>query len=207
MTTTQLHATRPTTFEVHPIAPGVVCQLQTLDDLGRAPRFIRDEEGGSPLRCCLRLSRPGDEIMLASYAPLRRWALERGIDPGAYDEAGPVFIHAGLCDGARGSGFPVDFLGAERMFRAYGENGSILFGRRVGPGEIADQASAERVLGEVFADERVAVVHARAIEFGCFTFEIRRYRGGADGASVASATSISPVSTRGAGWLTDGEGI
>jgi hypothetical protein len=26
----------------------------------------------------------------------------------------------------------------------------------------------------MFADPRVALVHARALEFGCFTFEVRR---------------------------------
>ncbi len=169
--------TATTTFEVRPIEPGVVCQLQVLDDAGRAPRYIIDDEGGKPLRCCLRLSEPGEQIALVSYAPLRRWALHLGIDPGAYDELGPVFIHSGICDGTRGDGFPADFTGAERMFRAYGSNGGILFGRLAGPAELADQAGAERVLEEIFADPGVAAVHARAVGFGCFTFEIRRSGG------------------------------
>ncbi len=174
MTTTQLPVQAATTFEVRPIDPEVVCQLQTMGDLGRAPRFIQEVEGGSPLRCCLRLSRSGEQIALVSYAPLRRWARAAGVHPGAYDEVGPVFIHAGRCDGAQAGGYPVDFLGSERMFRGYGSDGSILFGRRVAVGELLDQAGADRVLGEVFADDRVAVVHARAVEFGCFTFEVAR---------------------------------
>lgn len=174
MTTTQPPVQAATTFEVRPIDPEVVCQLQTMDDLGRAPRFIEEVEGGSPLRCCLRLSRPGERSALVSYAPLRRWARAAGVHPGAYDEVGPVFIHAGRCDRAYAGGYPVEFLGSERVFRAYGADGSILFGRRAGAGELVDQADADGVLGEVFADERVAVVHARAVEFGCFTFEIAR---------------------------------
>ena len=40
--------------------------------------------------------------------------------------------------------------------------------------ELADHAAAGRMLSGLFADPEVAVVHARALEFGCFTFEVRR---------------------------------
>ena len=35
-------------------------------------------------------------------------------------------------------------------------------------------AAAEQALAELFEDPDVAFVHARAVEFGCFTFEVRR---------------------------------
>lgn len=62
------------------------------------------------------------------------------------------------------------------MFRAYRADGSILRGRLASAAEVADRDAAHRLLGELIADPEVAVVHARAIEFGCFTFEIRRSR-------------------------------
>ena len=43
----------------------------------------------------------------------------------------------------------------------------------------------QEALAELFADPGVAFVHARAVEFGCFTFEIRR----PDQIAAASSTS------------------
>jgi hypothetical protein len=161
-------------IEIRAIDPTVLCELRVLDHAGHAPRVITDERGGSPLRCCLRSSRPGERIALVSYAPLRLWAQQNLADPGPYDEVGPVFIHPETCEGPHGTGYPKDFTGTKRMFRAYRADGSILRGRLAAPGELTDEAAASRLLGEIFADPEVAVVHARAVEFGCFTFEIRR---------------------------------
>jgi hypothetical protein len=145
-----------------------------LADAEGRDRAVTDDSGGSPLRCCLRSSRPGERIALVSYAPLRLWAQQNAADPGPYDEIGPVFIHPEPCEGPRGTGYPEDFIGTKRMFRAYRADGSILRGRLTAAEEVADEASASRLLGEIFADPEVAVVHARAVDFGCFTFEVRR---------------------------------
>jgi hypothetical protein len=177
MTITQAHASgarMTAAFEVRAIDPGVLARLRVTDDAGHAPRLVTDEAGGSPLRCCLRASKPGDRIALVSYAPLRQWSGETGADPGPYDEVGPVFIHPQACGGPRGAGYPEDFAGWPRLFRAYRADGTILSGRLSTADEVGGQAAAQRLLGEIFADPEVAVVHARALEFGCFTFEIRR---------------------------------
>jgi hypothetical protein len=135
---------------------------------------MTDAEGGSPLRCCLRLTQVGERVALVSYAPLRRWARETGAKPGAYDEVGPVFIHPENCGGPAGTGYPASMAGARRVLRAYAADGRILGGRLYEPGAGAGPWDAESVLAEMFADPRVALVHARALEFGCFTFEVRR---------------------------------
>jgi Protein of unknown function (DUF1203) len=163
-----------TTWQVRPIPAAVLGKLRVADDAGDPPRLRTDAEGGSPLRCCLSASRPGELTALVSYAPLRRWARETGADPGPYDEVGPVFIHPGPCAGPSGERFPAAYLGAPRVLRAYAAGGTILSGRLAGPDELSDQASADRVLDEVLADPQVAVVHARALAAGCFTFEVRR---------------------------------
>ncbi len=125
-----------------------------------------DEEGGAPLRCCLRRSAPGERIALVSYAPLRRWAAETGVEPGAYDERGPVFVHAEECGGpAAGSGYP--FAGAHRVLRRYSAEGYIL------GGELVD-ALDDEAFDRAFADPAVVLVHVRAVEYGCFFFEVRR---------------------------------
>lgn len=157
------------TFVVHAIDAETADQLRRVDDAGRAPLPVVEAEGGSPVRCCLRASRPGDELFLVSYAPLRRWAAERGIDPAAYDEVGPVFIHRTRCDGPAHDGFPDELRGTPRVMRAYDDDGRILDGRLVQAGE-----EPEPVINELLDDERVAVVHARALGFGCFTFAIQR---------------------------------
>jgi hypothetical protein len=160
--------------EIRAIAPDVLDELRQRDDSGAAPRLLVDEEGGSPLRCCLRPISPGERVALVSYAPLRRWARETGADPGPYEETGPVFIHAGPCAGPASPGYPEPLAGSHRVFRSYSADGRILAGRLFGLGEASDASSAEAVLAGIFADPEVALVHIRAVEFGCFIFEARR---------------------------------
>ncbi|WP_406016117.1 DUF1203 domain-containing protein [Streptomyces sp. NBC_00984] len=163
-----------TTHEVRAIDPAVLEQLREQDDAGCAREPVTDPEGGAPLRCCLRHSEAGERIVLVSYAPLRRWAAETGARPGPYDECGPVFVHAEECDGpTAGPGYPVELHGARRVLRAYDAQGHILGGRLV---EIpkARATEVDLALREVFSDPEVALVHVRAVEFGCFMVEIRR---------------------------------
>jgi hypothetical protein len=156
-------------YQVRAIDYTVAAALRTLDDAGRQPRLVTDHDGGSPLRCCLRAAEPGEPILLASYAPLRRWAAEMAVDPGGYDEVGPVFIHAEDCGGPAGDGMPTELFTTRRMLRCYGPDGAIISGRIVEPDD-----DPGGVVKDLLADSKVAVIHARAIEFGCFTFEIRR---------------------------------
>jgi hypothetical protein len=165
MTTTAIE-----TFTVRAIPADVVAELRVRDDAGSAPELVVDRGGGSPLRCCLRVSRPHERMLLVSYAPLRRWAEECGAHPGAYLETGPVFIHAEACDGPEHDGWPDDYRGLPRVLRAYGADGRILGGVVVPEGE----PRPERFIDELLTGADVAFVHARALEFGCFTFWIDR---------------------------------
>ena len=154
---------------VCPIPPDVVAALLAVDDAGHAPRLLVDDEGGSPLRCCLRPSSPGERVALLSYAPLRRWAAAAGADPGPYDEVGPVFVHATPCPGYDGDGWPAGLRDGARVLRAYSADGRILRGVQV-----PAHGPFEKESEELLADPAVAVVHARAVEFGCFTFALTR---------------------------------
>ncbi|MEU6092892.1 DUF1203 domain-containing protein [Streptomyces sp. NPDC047085] len=156
-----------TAYTARPLTPGALKELRTSDDAGRPMSPFTDEEGGAPLRCCLRRSEPGERIALVSYAPLRRWAAETGADPGAYDEQGPVFIHAAECPGPDTDALP--FTHAHRTLRRYSAEGHILGGRLV-----EDPAAFGPALAEAFADPAVALVHVRAVEYGCFLYEVRR---------------------------------
>jgi hypothetical protein len=163
-------STLTSTFSVRPIAPDVVAQLRVRDDAGRTRQPFIDDDGGSPLRCCNRLSRAGEQIVLVSYSPLHRWATANEVDPGPYDETGPVFLHAVPCDEPADGGFPEDYRGLPRVLRSYDADGRILDGRVIDEGDIYP----ERAIDEVFSDPHVAFIHARALGAGCFTFAIER---------------------------------
>ncbi|MFC8275067.1 DUF1203 domain-containing protein [Streptomyces sp. NPDC057271] len=166
-----------TTYTALPVPPAALAELRRTDDAGRpcAPFTADTEAAGSPLRCCLRAAREGERIALVSYAPLRRWAAASGAAPGAYDEQGPVFVHAEQCAGppAAPESYPFDRPGALRTLRRYDAEGRIVGGRLL---EIPAEATAafDKGFAEAFADPRVALVHVRAVEYGCFQFEVRR---------------------------------
>jgi hypothetical protein len=157
------------TFTVRPIPPAVAAELRRRDDAGHVPVTVVEADGGSPLRCCLRASRPGERLVLASYAPMRRWAREHADDVGAYDEVGPVFLHAEPCGGPATDGYPDEFRGSPRVLRAYGTHGRIVGGELVPAG-----GDPEQTIERLLADPEVAVVHVRAVVFGCFTFAVER---------------------------------
>ncbi|MFJ7588167.1 DUF1203 domain-containing protein [Streptomyces sp. NPDC097617] len=161
-------------YRARPIEETALAELRERDDAGRACVPHTDREGGAPLRCCLRTGAAGERIALVSYAPLRRWAVRTGADPGAYDEQGPVFIHAEDCGGpAPEGGYPFARAGGWRTARRYDARGHILGGRVLDLGSDPDGVF-ERSLAEAFADPEVALVHVRNAEFGCFQFEVRR---------------------------------
>jgi hypothetical protein len=163
-----------TTYTPRPIDPTALKQLRTTDDAGRPCVPFTATEGGDPLRCCLRPIAPGERVALVSYAPLRRWAAETWAKPGAYDEQGPVFIHAEECEGPGPSEtYPFTRAGALRTLRRYDAEGRIVGGRLL---EIPETAAEgfDAGFAEAFADPRVALVHVRAVEYGCFHYEVRR---------------------------------
>jgi hypothetical protein len=155
-----------TSYRVRPVPALALNELRSLDDAGRPAVALTDEEGGAPLRCCLRRSAPGERIALVSYAPLRRWAAETGADPGPYDEQGPVFIHAEECAGPdEGDGYP--FAHTHRTVRRYSADGRILGGALVA-------APDDDAFHDAFDDPAVALVHVRAVEYGCFLYEVTK---------------------------------
>ncbi|BEP16464.1 DUF1203 domain-containing protein [Acidothermaceae bacterium B102] len=126
-----------------------------------ADRVYVEKEGGAPLRCCLRDSRPGDRIALVSVAPPG--------PAGAYRETGPVFLHADGCTGPATRGYPEEFRARRQVFRAYDATGSIVGGEVVEAGT-GQEAVAERLL----ADPDVAFVQSRNLVYGCFMWTMRR---------------------------------
>lgn len=162
-------------YQASAIPAQVLDALRARDDAGAVPRPHPHDANGSPLRCCLRRARAGERVSLLSYAPLRRWAAEKGVDPGAYDEVGPVFVHTDRCEGPDPAiAHPFAETGALRVLRRYSGAGRITGGELVrlpqDPGRA--RATVDRALHTAFADPQVACVHVRAVEYGCFLYEV-----------------------------------
>jgi hypothetical protein len=126
-----------------------------------ATRIWIDEDGGAPLRCCLRDSRPGECIALVAVTPAG--------PQGAYRETGPVFLHADGCSGPADAGYPDDFRRRTQVFRAYDRAGAIVGGEVVPPGSGQEEAAAR-----LLAAPAIAFVQTRNVVFGCYMLTIRR---------------------------------
>lgn len=179
--TSALTSSPTTKYAARPIPASTLQELRRSDDSGQPlqPYFAGAVEApidsvDSPLRCCLRAIRPGERVALVSYAPLRRWAAATGAAPGAYDEAGPVFIHADDCPGpGQLTGYPHARPGALRTIRRYDAAGHIVGGRLFEIGE-DPTTGFDRAFDDAFTDPAVVLVHVRALEYGCFQFEVCR---------------------------------
>lgn len=164
-----------TTLQIRPIPAATLRRLreQGNDDYGHSWRPRIDDEGGAPLRCCLRDSKPGEQIVLISYAPVRSPVA----DAGPYDEIGPVFVHAEECAGYIDDGrYPQEWASDRRqVLRAYRADGTIAGGVQLEAGENRDAAARE-----LFTDPEVVFLHSRNVIYGCYMLEIRRGTAGAD---------------------------
>ena len=148
---------------VHAIDPAELDEMRRSgpDIAGNVPVPWPDATG-APLRCCLRRARPDDEVLLVSYAPLRR--------PSPWREVGPVFVHARPCEGwTEASGLPPELRRGPRVLRGYRDDGWLDYSaiRVVNEGK-----DVERPLQELLADPAVHEVHVRALAEQCFTYRV-----------------------------------
>jgi Protein of unknown function (DUF1203) len=134
------------TLIVEPIPPDELHRIRAagMDEAGNQLIPQADTEGGSPLRCCLRETRPGEEVLLIAYTPPGT--------RGAYTERGPVFIHTDPCEGYLSPDlYPAGLSHRQQVVRAYDHEGRIAAGVLAGNG---DQAVA--VIHEMFGRPDVA---------------------------------------------------
>lgn len=131
------------------------------DEAGNPLTAQTDGEGGSPLRCCLRETRPGDQVLLIAYTPPGT--------AGAYAERGPVFIHADACDGYPNvHEYPPELSHRRQVVRAYDTQGRIAGGILAKGLEQLQEA-----IGVLLERPDVELVHLRNVEYGCYNFTIR----------------------------------
>lgn len=146
-----------------PIPATVLRQARTAmtDEAGNLLSVAVDADGGNPLRCCLRETRPGEEVLLIAYTPPGT--------AGAYAERGPVFIHADPCPGYLTPGrYPPELSHRQQVVRAYDRQGRIADGILV-----ADGDHALPVIRDLLARPDVELVHLRNVGYGCYNFAVR----------------------------------
>jgi len=132
-----------------------------VDEGGNRLAVQTDAEGGSPLRCCLRESAPGERVLLIAYTPPGT--------RGAYAERGPVFIHAQPCEGyLTPHEYPPALRHRQQVVRAYDRDGRIADGMLA-----SDDEHAMTVIGELLTRPDVALVHVRNVGYGCYNFAVR----------------------------------
>ena len=155
-----------TAFRVTPIPAEVLERIRAAghDDFGNPLEPVTSEEGGEPMRCCLRRAAPGDRMGLIAYRPFAR--------PGPYAESGPVFIHAEACEGYAGIGsYPPGYRDWPTMvFRPYHYDGSIAYDAIA----LGDGPGAETLIAGLLADPAIEFIHARNVYAGCYMFRIGR---------------------------------
>jgi hypothetical protein len=152
------------TLVFEPIPAGELGKIRAagVDEAGNKLTPQADPEGGDPLRCCLRETRPGEQVLLIAYTPPGT--------AGAYAERGPVFIHADPCEGyTTPDRYPPGLSHRQQVERAYDQDGQIADGILAGDGE---QALA--VIQQLLARPDVALVHLRNVGYGCYNFTVRR---------------------------------
>jgi hypothetical protein len=148
-------------FEPIPAAELDKIRAAGRDEAGNRLTPRAEPEGGNPLRCCLRGTRPGERVLLIAYTPPGT--------AGAYAERGPVFVHAARCGGyTTPHRYPPELSHRQQVVRAYDPDGRIADGVLASDGE---QATA--VIRELLARPEVALVHLRNVGWGCYNFAVR----------------------------------
>ena len=149
-------------FRIRALPPEFAAEIRSSrkDRRGHAVS-VRSDAGRHQCRACLRLTEPGERHLLLSYTPFA--------SDHPYAETGPIFIHERECGPYDdGTGYPPEFPRHDVVLRAYNAAEEIEGARLVGPRRVED------VVSELFASDRVTLIHARNSEYGCYMFRIDR---------------------------------
>jgi len=156
----------PVAFRISAIPPQMLDRIRAagIDDFGNPLEVSVDEQGGAPLRCCLRPAAPGDRLVLIAYRPYSR--------PGPYAEVGPVFVHAERCAGyTEPARYPAGYRDwATLIFRPYHDDGRMAYPAIA----MVDGPQAKQAIAAIFADPTIEMIHARNVYAGCYMFAIHR---------------------------------
>ena len=153
---------KTSTFRIVPLPTEVAESARRAAEAGAADHavVIADSPTGYPCRHCLRFAKPGERMILFSYA---------AIPPGRpYSESGPIFVHAEPCESYSTTHEYPDDLRRGRAFRAYNASYDMI------DAEVANGSEPEAIVDKLLRNPDTAFVDARSVTHGCYTFRIER---------------------------------
>lgn len=134
-----------------------------IDQWGNVIEPFVDDDGGWPLRCCLRDSLPGDVLAIVAWCPMP-WS-------GPFVEVGPIVIHYGGCEAAVLDAVPGQFLARRQLLRPYTHDHEIAYDHlRI----VEADGSLPDALHELLARDEIAEVVVRNVMAGCYSFRVTR---------------------------------
>ncbi len=117
---------------------------------------------GEPLRCCLRYADPGEQISLISYAPFEH--------PSVWREVGPVYVHAGRCEGYTSTGWlPEQLATGPRVLRTYRADDTMNYAHNT---VVNDEVDLQPIIARLLYQPDVATVHVRTLAPQCFLYAV-----------------------------------
>jgi hypothetical protein len=146
--------------------------IQQTRETMRSPQYghpaqVALAKGYGPCRSCLQTFREGqEERILFTYQPFS--------EAGALPSPGPIFIHRDKCERYEESGFPTALRRLPLTLEGYEQLGMPLAREQVKDGD------AEAVISRIFSNPKVAYIHIRNTEAGCFIARIERVEGDGD---------------------------
>ena len=149
---------------VHAIDPArlEVVRRTGADGHGNQVRPFAATGQGEPLRCCLRYAEPGEQITLISYAPFER--------PSVWREVGPVYIHAGACEGYTPTGrLPEQLATGPRVLRTYRADDTMNYEHNT---VVTDDADLQPIIERLLSKPDVTTVHVRTLAPQCFLYAV-----------------------------------
>jgi Protein of unknown function (DUF1203) len=163
-------AARETTtkFNVLPIKPELARAIREtmIDQEGhRLVVSVARENSYGPCRSCLKQFVAGDRRILFSYSP--------NAVGHPYNETGPIYIHADECEPYRQQNvFPTEVENGRikfpLAFRVYNEDGVMI------DAVLRNVMDASRTIESIFENSKVAFLHVRNAQFGCFVAHVDR---------------------------------
>jgi hypothetical protein len=133
------------------------------DAFGNPPERQISDGAGNPCRHCLRHVPKGAGMLVLAYKPFA------GTHP--YAEVGPIFLCADTCERGGGTALP-EVMGTapDYLIKGYGADDRIVYGT----GVVAPVAELHQRIAAIFADPKVAYIHARSARNNCYQARIDR---------------------------------
>src|SRR5499427_1968437 len=132
------------------------------DQFGNEPKLEEAHSRRSICRRCLHRFNPGERRLLFKYRPFEK--------EGVFAEAGPIYIHASDCRPETEilTSYPDEFRELPLLLRAYTrEDGQV-------DSKLIKDGDAEKIIDCFFDDPKVAYIHLRDGESGCYYARIER---------------------------------